>query len=151
MFTSAERTLATHIAALVYANPFLEARIEHERRIVGDAYIASQPYWSLLPDLQRKTNLDALDGWDASGLKALAAAAAAQEPAAAIALFSATPPRLAVVARGAQGGIDAAALLKSLVGRFGGRGGGKPDLAQGGGLTGDQAAILEAAKALLLG
>ncbi len=61
MFTPAERTLAGHIAALVYANPFLEARIDHERRIVGEAYIASQPYWSLLPDLQRKSNLDLLD------------------------------------------------------------------------------------------
>ena len=61
VFTASERALAAHIAALVYANPFLEERIEHERRIVGDAYIASQPYWSLLPDLQRQSNLELLD------------------------------------------------------------------------------------------
>lgn len=52
--------LAHHIGALVYANPFLEERIEHERQILGDAYVTSQPYWSLLPDLQRKANLDAI-------------------------------------------------------------------------------------------
>jgi DNA-binding NtrC family response regulator len=54
--------LAHHIGALVYVNPFLEERIEHERQILGDAYVTSQPYWSLLPDLQRKANLDAIAG-----------------------------------------------------------------------------------------
>ncbi|HEX9982366.1 MAG TPA: sigma 54-interacting transcriptional regulator [Thermoanaerobaculia bacterium] len=46
------------ISALVYANPFLEERIELERRILGDAYIPSQPFWSLEPDLERKSNID---------------------------------------------------------------------------------------------
>jgi alanyl-tRNA synthetase len=32
--------------------------------------------------------------------------------------------------------IDSAALLKQLIERFGGKGGGRPDLAQGGGLQG---------------
>lgn len=88
----------------------------------------------------------ALEGWDAQGLKLLASAAAAAEPTAAVALFSTTSPALAVVARGPSGGIDAGAVLKSLVARFGGKGGGKPELAQGGGLTGDQAAMLAAAR-----
>ncbi|HEV7763420.1 MAG TPA: sigma 54-interacting transcriptional regulator [Thermoanaerobaculia bacterium] len=50
--------LAAEISALVYVNPFLEKRIEHERRILGDAYIPSQPFWSLEPDLRRKSNID---------------------------------------------------------------------------------------------
>ncbi|HYH07219.1 MAG TPA: sigma 54-interacting transcriptional regulator [Thermoanaerobaculia bacterium] len=58
MFTPAERALAIDLAALAYTNPFLEVRIEHERRILGDAYVDSQPYWSLLPDLDRKSNID---------------------------------------------------------------------------------------------
>jgi DNA-binding NtrC family response regulator len=58
MFTPAERALAMDLAALAYTNPFLEARIDHERRILGDAYVDSQPYWSLLPDLDRKSNID---------------------------------------------------------------------------------------------
>ncbi len=61
MFNDSERALAREIAALAFANPFLEERIEHERRIAGDSYIESQPYWSLLPDLERKTNIDRID------------------------------------------------------------------------------------------
>jgi len=58
LFTQSERALAESIAALAFANPFLEERIAHEREILGDAYISSQPYWSLLPDLERKSNID---------------------------------------------------------------------------------------------
>jgi DNA-binding NtrC family response regulator len=53
-----DQQLSAELSALVYANPFLEERIEHERRILGDEYIRSQPYWSLQPDLDRKSNID---------------------------------------------------------------------------------------------
>lgn len=62
LFRAAERTLAADLAALVYVNPFLDQRIEHERRILGSVYIASQPYWNLEPDLQRKANIDRIAG-----------------------------------------------------------------------------------------
>ncbi len=94
---------------------------------------------------------EAVDGLDAAGLKALAAAVAAAEPSAAVALFSAVSPALAVMARGASVSLDAAAVLKALVARFGGKGGGKPDLAQGGGLVADSGALVDAARALLHG
>ena len=55
-----ERALAGDLAALVYVNPFLDRRIEHERRILGETYFDSQPYWNLVPDLQRKANIDAI-------------------------------------------------------------------------------------------
>ena len=90
----------------------------------------------------------AMDGWEAAGLKALAAGVAAQ-PGTAVAVFSTTSPALAVVARAPDVALDAAAVLKALVARFGGKGGGKPDLAQGGGLTGDVTDIVAAARALL--
>jgi len=61
MFTPAERALAVELSGLAYVNPFLDARIDHERRILGDHYIESQSYWSLLPDLDRKTNVDLVD------------------------------------------------------------------------------------------
>jgi len=92
--------------------------------------------------------VDALPDLDASGLKAMAAAAAS-EPGAAVALFSDTSPALVVVARHVDAGVDAGAVLKALVGQFGGKGGGKPDLAQGGGLQGDAAALITAARELL--
>jgi alanyl-tRNA synthetase len=86
-----------------------------------------------------------LDGWDALGLKAVATAITAQEKVAA-ALFSSAPPMAVVVARSADAGIDANGVLQQLLSRFGGRGGGKADLAQGAGLTGDSNEILAAAR-----
>jgi len=79
--------------------------------------------------------VDALEGWDQQGLKALASAAASQ-PGVVAALLSAGDPALVVIARASDVHLDAAAVLKALVQRFGGKGGGKPELAQGGGLTG---------------
>ena len=90
----------------------------------------------------------ALEGWDAAGLKALAAGVAAH-PGAAAAMFSATSPALVVIARAPDVAVDAAAVLKALVARFGGKGGGKPDLAQGGGLTGDVGEIVGEAATML--
>ena len=90
----------------------------------------------------------ALDGWDAPGLKAIAASIAAT-PGACAAVFSASSPALVVIARAADVPVDAGAVLKALVAQFGGKGGGKADLAQGGGLTGDIAAIVDAARAAL--
>jgi alanyl-tRNA synthetase len=90
----------------------------------------------------------AMDGWDAAGLKAIAAGVAAHAGTA-VAVFSTTTPALAVVARAPDVAVDAAAVLKALIARFGGKGGGKPDLAQGGGLTGDANDIAAAAKTLL--
>lgn len=89
-----------------------------------------------------------LDGWDAAGLKAVAAAAAAS-PRVAVVLCSGRLPISVVVARSGDAPIDAAAVLKQLIQGFGGRGGGKPDLAQGGGLAGDPRAIAAQARELL--
>ena len=91
-----------------------------------------------------------LDGWDAQGLKAIGSAMTAQGRAA-VALFSATSPSTVVVARSNGLGVDANAVLKKLVAQFGGRGGGKPDLAQGGGLNGDVASMAAAARECLTG
>jgi alanyl-tRNA synthetase len=88
-------------------------------------------------------------GWDAAGLKALAAAASQLDSHAAVALFTDATPALVVVARGVDAQVDAAATLKSLVSKFGGKGGGKPELAQGGGLTGSSADLVAAARQLL--
>ena len=77
---------------------------------------------------------EALEGWDPQGLKAIAVAATAAQPEAVVALFTSTTPAQVVIARGANASVDAGALLKQLAAKFGGKGGGKPDLAQGGGL-----------------
>jgi len=87
----------------------------------------------------------ALDGWDANGLKTVAAAIAARPGHAAL-LVSSPPPAAIVVARAPDVMLDSAAMLKQLTAQFGGKGGGRPELAQGGGLTGDVNAMLAAAK-----
>ncbi len=93
--------------------------------------------------------IETLEGWDAQGLKAIAVAAAAAKPGAVVVLFSATTPALVVIARGSAATADAGALLKALLGQFGGKGGGKSDLAQGGGLTGSPVELSAAARQLL--
>ena len=89
-----------------------------------------------------------LDGWDASGLKAVASSMAAQGPVA-VALIGTSAPIAVVVARSAGVAIDANAVLQQLLKRFGGRGGGKPELAQGAGLTGDPQEIVTVARVLI--
>jgi alanyl-tRNA synthetase len=44
---------------------------------------------------------------------------------------------------------DSAAILKQLTAAFGGKGGGRPEMAQGGGLQGDVDAMLAAARAAI--
>ena len=93
--------------------------------------------------------VEAIDGWDAQGIKSIAAAITAADPNASVALFTTASPAQAVVARGSSSTIDAGSVLKQLVAKFGGKGGGKPDLAQGGGLTGTAEAFKSFAKPLL--
>ena len=92
---------------------------------------------------------EVLEGWDAQGVKAIAVAITASEPRAVVALFTATAPAQVVIARGSNATVDASALLKQLAAKFGGKGGGKPDLAQGGGLAANSADLIAAAQKLL--
>jgi alanyl-tRNA synthetase len=64
--------------------------------------------------------------------------------------LSVPSPSAAVIARAADSTLDCAALLKQLIERFGGKGGGRPDLAQGGGLQGTPDAMVEFAREQLL-
>jgi alanyl-tRNA synthetase len=88
-----------------------------------------------------------IDG-DANGLKALATSIVAR-PGFVVVLVSSSAPVLAVVARSADVSLPAGPLLASLNTKFGGRGGGKPDFAQGGGLGGSPELVLAAARSLL--
>jgi alanyl-tRNA synthetase len=92
-----------------------------------------------------KAVLQAIDT-DASGLKSLALAASSS-PGRIVVLISASSPCRVVVARSSDVTIAANQVLAGLTARFGGRGGGKPELAQGGGLEGSPDDILAAALA----
>jgi alanyl-tRNA synthetase len=86
---------------------------------------------------------------DANGLKDLAAAIAAQ-PGYIVVLVSTMTPALVVVARSEDRPVQANQVLSALTAKFGGRGGGKPELAQGGGLDASPETILDAARATIL-
>jgi alanyl-tRNA synthetase len=91
--------------------------------------------------------VEALEGWDATGLKAVASSIAERAGHVA-AIISAPAPSTLVVARAADVTIDCAAILKQLVAQFGGKGGGRPEMAQGGGLQGPTGDVLKAARDL---
>jgi alanyl-tRNA synthetase len=91
--------------------------------------------------------LQAVDA-DAGGLKARASAAATAPGHLAV-LASVQRPVLVVVARSADLEVEAPRILAALIARFGGRGGGKPDLAQGGGLDAPASAIFEEVRRLV--
>lgn len=90
-----------------------------------------------------------LENRDAAGLKALAQAVVAR-PGHTVALVSGRPA-VVVVARSSDVPVDAAQVVKALISRFGGKGGGRPEGAQGGGLDADPETLRLAAYELLSG
>ena len=89
-----------------------------------------------------------VSGWDPAGLKALAAAVVAEGKACTV-LLSAESPAAIVVARSPDVPVDARMLLQQLMEQFGGRGGGKPDFAQGGGFSAPPEQVESAARDLI--
>jgi alanyl-tRNA synthetase len=84
---------------------------------------------------ESKVVVEALEGWDQGGLKTIAAAIVEREGHIVV-LFNTATPAAVVVARSAATAFDSGAAMKALIAKFGGKGGGKADLAQGGGLIG---------------
>ena len=91
-----------------------------------------------------------VEGRDAAGLKSLAQAVGSKSRHMAV-LISAAAPVQVVIARAPDAQGDAAALLKALIAKFGGRGGGKPESAQGGGLQTSPAEVRDEASMMLTG
>jgi alanyl-tRNA synthetase len=94
--------------------------------------------------------VDVVDGYDATGLKTLATTIVAT-PGRVAALVSATTPALLVIARSPDVSLDAAALVGRAIARFGGKGGGRPDLAQAGGLSATPQDIAAALRTFIAG
>jgi len=90
----------------------------------------------------------AVPGADAQQLRTLAQAIASRPGHVAV-LVGEERPLSVVVARANGGAVDAAAVVRELTARFGGRGGGRPELAQAGGLDADPTAVVQAAMELL--
>src|SRR5262249_40668649 len=87
---------------------------------------------------------------DANGLKALASAIVSRPGYVAV-LVSTARPALVVVARSPDVAVAANQVIASLTAKYGGRGGGKPDLAQAGGLHAESSDVLSHARTVVLG
>ena len=117
----------------------------HEaERLIAHAAAAPEE----LPATAPRMIVDVLEGWDQNGLKAIASAVTRQSGYL-TAVISAPAPSAVVIARSADVTTDAADVLRKLMEQFGGKGGGRADLAQGGGLEGHPREIASAARALL--
>ena len=90
----------------------------------------------------------ALPGWDANGLKTIAGRIA-ERPGHAAVLIGGPPPAPIVVSRAQDVALDSGAVLRMLVDRHGGKGGGRPELAQGGGITASPQDVLQSARSLV--
>jgi alanyl-tRNA synthetase len=101
---------------------------------------------SLVRDI--RVVVEAVAGCDAAVLKAVASAAAAAGATCAALVTTDSPPSL-VIARSPGVPVEAHVLLRELVARFGGRGGGRADLAQGGGFNAPVGEIAAAARQLI--
>jgi alanyl-tRNA synthetase len=117
-----------------------------QARLVG--YAADELSARGTPAASGTTVIEALEGHDATSLKALAAALITRPQHVAV-LFSHTRPALVVAAASEDTGVDARAVLRGLVDEFGGKGGGRRELAQGGGLDAPVEELLAAAARLV--
>ena len=90
----------------------------------------------------------ALPGWDTGGLKSIASRIV-ERPGHIAVLVGAPSPAPLVVARAAGVPLDSASVLRALLERHGGKGGGRPELAQGGGVTSPAAEVVQSAREIV--
>ncbi len=150
---SSIRLLSVHPGELAAGIERLQTDAKDARRLLKDLQVRLAAFEGAAlaeraePLGAHRVAVGALEGWDANGLRTIAAAVTARSGHA-VALFSAPPPSAVVIARAPDGSVDCAAVLKALTARFGGKGGGRPDLAQGGGLQGALDEMLAFARGL---
>jgi alanyl-tRNA synthetase len=95
--------------------------------------------------------IEGIDGYDMAALKLLAVSFT-KEPARLIVLFTTSAPVQVIAMRSPDvQAVDCGAIVAKLTGEFGGRGGGKPESAQAGGLAGASQSMVAAAQAHVMG
>lgn len=152
---AAIRQLSVLPAELPDAIERLQAEVKGQKRALVAAQAALAKYEAVAladsaePFAGGRLVLQVVDG-DAATLKSLASAIA-ERPGHAVLLVSRSAPALAVAARASDVSLSCHEVIASLAQAFGGRGGGKPDLAQCGGLHASPEAVVAAARTFLTG
>jgi alanyl-tRNA synthetase len=147
---AAVRLLSTSMAELPNAIERLQAEAKDQRRALNALqtellrYRAEELAAGGVPTARGRLVLRAVEA-DPNGLKVMASAVVSR-PGFIVVLVSPTTPNMIVVARSQDVDVASNQILSGLTARFGGRGGGKSDLAQGGGLDAAPETILDAAR-----
>ena len=151
--SAAARLLSTSVAEVPAAVERLLAEGRQARRQINElrdqlaVLEAERLAGASSPIAGASVAIAALDSWDAAGLKAIASGIVRRPGHAAVLVGGA--PLAVVVARAGDVSLDASAIVKQLIARFGGKGGGRPEMAQAGGLEGNPADVAEFARTLL--
>ncbi len=129
-----------------------EEHREQRRRLTAQehelaGYRAAAAAARAVPIGQALSLIEVVEG-DASALKSLASAVVARPGYVAV-LVSQTQPAALVVTRAPDVALACQDVLRAMCGRFGGKGGGRPDLAQAGGLVGATDDMLDEARRLV--
>lgn len=138
VLSASTRLLSVHPAELPSAIERLQNETRDARRRVKDAQakIAGAEADAIAGAAQNNLAVAVMEGWDANGLKLIASPIVARGGMVA-ALVTAPAPASLLIAASADVPVDCAAVLKQVIARFGGKGGGRRDIAQGGGAEGD--------------
>jgi alanyl-tRNA synthetase len=142
ILSASTRLLSVHPDELPAAIERLQGETKDARRRVKDAQakIAVSEAQAIAEAAQAGVAVAVMDGWDPNGLKLIASAIVARGGLVA-ALVSAPAPSSLLIAASPDVTVDCAAVLKQVVAKFGGKGGGRRDIAQGGGAQGDPQGI----------
>ena len=151
---AASRVLTIGVSELPDAIGRMQTQIKDQQRTIRDlqeqvtAKVAAELRETAVPGPNgARLVVRAQPGWDAGALKFLASAIVSS-PGFVVVLTGEGIPVPVVVARSADVGLDAGAWIKEATSELGGRGGGRPELAQGG-LTAGTADILARANRTL--
>lgn len=152
---AASRTLTIAVADLPDAITRMQGQIKEQQRSIRD--LQEQVTTRLAGELREaapsgregtRVVVRAQPGWDATAIKFLASAVVST-PGFVVVLTGEGSPTPVVVARSQDVGFDAGAWMKAATSELGGRGGGRPELAQGG-ISAASDDILARARAALM-